>query len=142
MFTKILLATDGSDPALEAAKVVAELAKKFGAQVIVFNAHEIPVAYFTHVGPVSLEQAIPQVEEMQKAILQRTGEVLEAAGVSYLPLHELGHPVDKIVSTAQREHADVIVMGSRGHSAWKSLLLGSVSDGVLHHAHCPVLVSR
>src|SRR5262249_12494358 len=52
------------------------------------------------------------------------------------------HPVDAIIEVAQDIEADLIVLGSHGLSGWKALLLGSVSDGVLHHAPCPVLIVR
>ena len=71
-----------------------------------------------------------------------TAEVLDAEPTDYSCRREIGHPVDRIVSVAKDEKSDLIVMGSRGLGGWNSYLLGSVSDGVLHHAHCPVLIVR
>ena len=53
-----------------------------------------------------------------------------------------GSPDSRIVETAEQWHADLIVIGSHGYSRWERLLLGSVSDSVLHHAPCSVLVVR
>ena len=74
--------------------------------------------------------------------MQETGAVFEKAGIPYRSRRELGHPVDRIVRTADDEQADLIVMGSRGIGGFERLLLGSVSEGVLRHAHCPVLTVR
>jgi len=55
---------------------------------------------------------------------------------------EPGEPASKIIEVANNWHADLIVMGSHGRGKIQGLLLGSVSQGVLHHSPCPVLVVR
>jgi nucleotide-binding universal stress UspA family protein len=53
-----------------------------------------------------------------------------------------GAPANEILQAAEELHADLIVMGSRGWGQLKAMLLGSVSEHVLHHATCPVLIAR
>ena len=53
-----------------------------------------------------------------------------------------GDTPEQIVGVAQEVHADLIVMGTRGMTEWKSLLLGGVANKVIHHATCPVLLVR
>jgi nucleotide-binding universal stress UspA family protein len=142
MFSKILLAVDGSHAALEAARAAGALAQKFGAEVIVLHVYQVPTVYSPLAGSIALPQVPDNIKHIQEAIVERAGKELEQQGVAFTSLCETGHPVDKIVSIAEAQSADVIVMGSRGRSQWKSLLLGSVADGVLHHAHCPVLIVR
>ena len=67
---------------------------------------------------------------------------LAAAGVKYTLCREIGHPVDRITGFAAAEGCDLIVMGSRGMGDFKSLLLGSISTGVLHHSQLPVLIIK
>ena len=64
------------------------------------------------------------------------------AGVRYRGRCEGGHAAEQIVRIACDEDVDLIVVGSRGLSEWKALLLGGVSDQVAHHAHCSVLIVR
>ncbi|MCW3054181.1 MAG: hypothetical protein JWN14_3351 [Chthonomonadales bacterium] len=147
MFSKILVCSDGSDKALEAAAAAAEIAGKFGSQILLLTVYDpsiIPAATLGIPGG-SLEStvnAIRYAEELQNGTEKETGEIFQKAGVRYTPHRELGHPVDRIISTASDEKVDLIVMGCRGLGGFDRLLLGSVSTGVLHHAHCPVLVVR
>jgi nucleotide-binding universal stress UspA family protein len=53
-----------------------------------------------------------------------------------------GSTPDQIVRAAEEEDVDLIVMGTRGMSEWKSLVLGGVANKVVHNAHCPVLLVR
>jgi nucleotide-binding universal stress UspA family protein len=146
MFRKILACSDGSENAIQAARVAAFIAREFHActlLLIVFNPST--VIYANGDAPITpIDSALLNryIEEIQNGIAERTGEVFRAAGVDYETRREAGHPVDVIVDVAEREKVDLIVLGSRGLSGWKSFLLGSVSDGVLHHAHCPVLIVR
>lgn len=147
MFTRILLCSDGSEHAMTAAHATAELAKKFGSEIVllnVFNPSVVPVP-FVGLPEASIFTATNMgcyAEQVQEEIETATGEVLTQHGVTFRARRELGHPVDRIVSIAQDEKVDLIVMGSRGMGAWQSYLLGSVSDGVIHHAHCPVLIIK
>ncbi|MCS6776718.1 MAG: universal stress protein [Chloroherpetonaceae bacterium] len=146
MFQRILLASDGSDHALRAAEAAGQIASKFGAHVILLTVFNPPVIAPPFLGgpePIVDPQVLSQqAEEIQEAVERRTGEVLERHHCTYECRRESGHPVDQIVRVAEEERVDLIVMGSRGLGGLQSFLLGSVSDRVLHHAHCPVLIVR
>jgi len=81
-------------------------------------------------------------EEAQQAALDAASKTLTEAGARFRCRKDCGHPVDMILSVAEAEQVDLIVMGSRGLSGWQALLLGSNSAAVVHHAHCPVLIVR
>lgn len=147
MFSRILVCSDGSEQAIEAAKNAVELARRFDAQLILLNVYDPSVVPAATMGVPSgaLQIAINAgryAEETQKAIEEETSQVFQEAGITYTMRRERGHPVDRIVSVAQEEKVDLIVLGSRGLGGFDRLLLGSVSEGVLHHAHCPVLIVR
>lgn len=147
MFSKILVCADGSENSIQAAHSAAEIAKKFGSNVIVvsvYNPTEVPPPFIGIPG-ASIATTVDMssyVQELQQSVECETGRIFDAAGLAYSCRRELGHPVDRITRVAEAEHVDLIVMGCRGLTQWKSYLLGSVSDGVLHHAHCPVMIVR
>ena len=146
MLQKILLPSDGSEYALQAARAAADLASRYGSAVTMLHVFTIPTAHMPLVGTPGIELDPATVnklaEEVHDAVSRRTGQVLEAAGVKYETLHEMGHPAEVIGRIAEEGGYDLIVMGSRGLSEIKSFFLGSVSDKVSHHAHCPVLLVR
>lgn len=146
MFQHILLASDGSDNALRAAEAAAEIAKKFHARLTLLTVFDPPIMAPPFLGGpepmIDAEVLTRQADEVQDAVEKRTGEVLLKHGVTFDSRREVGHPVDHIVNLAEKEKTDLIVMGSRGLGGLQSFLLGSVSDRVLHHAHCPVLIVR
>ena len=142
MFTNILLASDGSDCALKAAASAAALAQKFAARLIIVNVFEP----YQSVGPygevVYGEMDDQYVAEMQGRAISQAGRVVDETDVPYQCRQVTGHPATQIVRIAEEEGCDLIVLGSRGLSGFKSFLLGSVSDHVTHHAHCPVLIVK
>jgi nucleotide-binding universal stress UspA family protein len=142
MFRKIILCSDGSDHALKAARVAAEIAKRFDSAVVLVSV--LDVSSYFGAGLLAPETGILAMDIVSNGgeAAEATGKELSAAGISFTVRSELGHPVDRIVAVAAEEHADLIVLGSRGLGAFQSLLLGSVSDGVTHHARCPVLIVR
>jgi nucleotide-binding universal stress UspA family protein len=149
MFTKILVASDGSECALKAAEKGAALAKAVGVPVTVLHV-AAPYAVMPLVGAPGMDLGVdfsPElvrryIEELKTAVERRTGAIFDAAGVAYTIRHETGNAAELIVETAEKEGFDLIVMGSRGLGQFKSLFLGSVSDRVTHHAHCPVLIVK
>ena len=146
MFKRILLGSDGSEPALHAARVAAELAASHGADLTVVHVFEPPTSPIPLVGAPGIEfddAALSAfANEVREAVERRTAHVLAELGVACQVRQETGHPAESLVRIAESEGYDLIVVGSRGRSAISSFLLGSVSDKVSHHAHCPVLIVR
>lgn len=138
---RILIATDGSESAMEAVDFGIELALEQGAAVTFVHA-TMPIEWAVYpFGPLdAIPSAAPPAEEDEalRAALQRA----EAKGVPALPVAVLGDPVTEVTAYAESMNADLIVVGSRGLGGVTSALLGSVSKGVLKHAGCPVLVVR
>ena len=146
MFHKILVCSDGSDCALAAARAAAAIARRNGAELIVLNVFHFPDAGFAEMGAWAI--AIDQVEldrcarEEKKAVKRSICALFAELDTPNRMIQETGHPVEVILRVAEREEVDLIVVGSRGLRGVKELFLGSVSSGVMHHAHCPVLIVR
>lgn len=140
--TKILLATDGSENAAEATRAAADLSKRSGAELYVVHAWHKPLEY-TYPGvpkPMDVASAFQlQAEEILRRELGRLDRLEVEVTESYL---EMGRPSDVILNLSEQVGVDLIVVGSRGRGAFRRLALGSVSEEVVHHASCPVLVVR
>jgi nucleotide-binding universal stress UspA family protein len=146
MYKRILLCADGSEGSVKAAQATAEIAKRFGSEITVLSVF-FPTPLLASFGEAPeaaacMETVISIGEDQHEAIQASVRKLLAEQGLKAEEMREFGHPVDTIVNAAKQIDADLVVMGSRGMSGFKSLLLGSVSDGVLHHAHCPVLIVR
>jgi nucleotide-binding universal stress UspA family protein len=138
---RILIATDGSPSAQEATRFGLELAaEQDAATTFVFVAPAVDVL---SAGGFGLTAAMPH--EITEADREPLDEALELAGDLGVRANARllrGDPVDEIVAFADTVDADLIVVGSRGHGALASALLGSVSRGILREARRPVLVVR
>jgi nucleotide-binding universal stress UspA family protein len=131
---KILLATDGSGDAELAGLAAASLSVEAGAELHLVHAWQIvphPVVEVAHYE----EEAARILEEQTQRVAEAGAAVKEAHLV-------MGPPADVILDLGEEIGADLIVLGSRGHGTLGRLILGSVSEGVVHHAICPVLVLR
>jgi nucleotide-binding universal stress UspA family protein len=151
--TRILLATDGSREAELAARSAAELSQKTDSELHVVHAFGIapvgPPVYpeATELQSVEFEA---ESEERQRLSEQRAREVLETEvqkirswGGTVAGEHLIeGWVAPGIVELAEETGAGLIVMGSRGLGGIRRALMGSVSDSVVRHAHCPVMVVR
>jgi nucleotide-binding universal stress UspA family protein len=150
-FSKIMVAIDGSEHSLRAAEYALEVAKSFGAQlyaVTVTYAHE---SYPIKQRVESEEKSDGASNDNAKAWfgkfildakeknIQLKTELIK--GYRSWPLIPV--PAEYIlVEYAEKENIDLIVVGTRGTSGLKRLLIGSVASGVVKHAHCTVLVVR
>jgi nucleotide-binding universal stress UspA family protein len=136
--TKILLATDGSREADLATTTAADLAENQNSELhVVYVEPTLPmIGQFADPGP---ERAEPE----SRQLLEERVERIRSAGGTVAEAHlRLGRPDDQIVWVAEEIGAGLIVIGSRGHGGVRRALMGSVSDSVVRHAHCPVLVVR
>jgi len=140
-FKKILIALDEGASAARAADAGLDLARELGAEV----------AFVSVVDPAMMRVAMDSgISEAgwQAASQREAKNLLNAfavrADMSPPPLEfvEFGKPAAKIVETAKTWPADLIVMGTHGGNAISNILLGSVAQGVLRHAPCPVMVLR
>ena len=139
---KILIATDGSPSALRAVELGLELAEEEGAQPIFVHVAPtkdvLPVAGVGMV-PVSVPH---ELDEADQASLNEAVRIAEERGLETTTKLLAGNPAREIVEYADAVDADLIVIGSRGHGAISSALIGSVSRGVLHETTRPLLIVR
>ena len=138
---KILVPYDGSEQAQQAVKRAAHIARLQGATLMLLMVVDLneEVAAFERVNvdgymPAELKEgAYKEIAKIQR-------EMPEDIHVNSMV--ELGSPAETIVETAEDEGYDLVVMGSRGLGRLEGFLMGSVSQYVLQHVHCPVLVVR
>lgn len=134
---KILLAAEGSEDAALASRAAVDLALRTGAKLHVVHAwHSVPSAHFESYVRAQLEQEAREVLDQQVEHIEGGGAITAEAH-----LRE-GPAVDEILDLAEEIGADLIVIGSRGLGPVRRTVLGSVSEGVVHHATHPVLVLR
>jgi nucleotide-binding universal stress UspA family protein len=146
--TRILLATDGSEEATLAAQTAIDLANKTGdSELHVVYADILPYSpalsegYQAGVDVGAYLQ--DESEEIGQGRLDEQVRKIEAAGGSVAQAHfRIGRPDAEITALAEEIGAGLIVVGSRGLGGLRRAMLGSVSDSVVRHAHCPVLVVR
>ncbi len=138
MFTKILLAVDTSTHSAKAVATTAELARSVGGEVHVF--HVRPLMSASRAGVVDAD-----LTESERDIAAEVCRELQATGIAATSSRIAKYHGDTgrmIVQAAEEQGAELIVIGSRGHSEIPSLLLGSVAHKVLHFADRPVLIVR
>ncbi len=136
---RILIATDGSPSAGEAVELGLQLASEQDAEAIFVHVAPsfdvVPVHAFGMSGVTAHE-----LTTVDRAPLDAATDLAERKGVRARTELLSGDAADEIVALADSIDSDLIVIGSRGHGAVASALLGSVSRGVLHEARRPVLV--
>lgn len=132
---RMLIGVDGSENALRAVKLVAEIASKLGAKVTLLNViAPSEAALFSGKSSRPLQGRTMGDERLKAAM-----EVLDGFGVEYDTAVEFGHPADAILNYASKGF-DLVAVGSRGLSSIEGFLMGSVSSKVVHHSKVPTLV--
>jgi nucleotide-binding universal stress UspA family protein len=139
---KVILATDGSVYANEAAWFLAHLPRHEKMELTVLTVLDDPAIARNYPSAVWLEEALTREKEMAQEAFKRIQEMFEGANATLKSVIRHGHRGETIVQVAHEENADLVVVGARGHSAVSRLLLGSTSDFVATHVPCSVLVVR
>jgi len=137
MFEHIVVAVDGSPQSSKTVPFGVDLARKYGSTVTVVHVREHARYEGSDVDfgpPITAEDLVETVvATFRDAGVESNGEIRRVSP---------GNTPEQIIEVANASHADLIVMGTRGMTEWKSLLLGGVANKVLHHATCPVLLVR
>ena len=135
MFGTIVLALDGSQSSDRALEYAAALAGQHGSTV--HAVHVVEIMAGRGGGPVHLD-----ADELKEKVRRQVAELGERGVTADIEFHSVmtGGPAHVVADVARRVDADVIVTGTRGHTALAGMLLGSVTQRLLHLASCPVLV--
>lgn len=146
---KILLATDGTTYGEAATEMLGKFSLNDGDEINVVSVVDmaLPLGIDIYGG------YLPDTSALETAARENAEKVVQAAtaklrgifgdkSVKFLSDVLFGSPDSRIVETAEETGADLIIIGSHGYKQWERLLLGSVSDSVVHHAPCSVLVVR
>jgi nucleotide-binding universal stress UspA family protein len=133
--TTILLATDSSEEAGLAAQMAASLAKRTGS--------DLHVVYVVDLGALADPRLQTRLRQRARELLHdQVRKIRESWDTTATAHLAIGQPNQQIVALAEKVDAGLIVVGSRGLGGVSRALMGSVSDSVVRHAHCPVLVVR
>jgi len=139
---RILVAIDGSQHSEAATNVVANYFKPQTTEVRILH---VLTPLVLAAPPQMSRGYAPELEQQgieAHALVDKYAQQLRAAGYKVDSAVESGDVRETIIDSAARWHADLILLGSRGHKGMGRLLLGSVAESVVRHAHCSVLVVR
>jgi nucleotide-binding universal stress UspA family protein len=144
--SKILVAVDGSDPSFNASTYAIDFAKRNGAELIVlYIVSPVPYSQFEYanIGRMKEIESI-EMEKAQREVVDKVKQKATENNVSVktVVLIKYTSVVKEIVEYAEDNKVDMIVIGSRGVTGLKKILLGSVANGVVTYSHCPVLVVK
>lgn len=155
MFEKILVPLDGSDHSIRALEKAVQIAKNFRGKITLIHVYSFSIPPMMVPEPTTLSspripiftaEEVSRMEEAARGVgnrILKDGETkAKAEDVQVEKILVEGHAVQEIVRTAKEGHFDLIVIGARGISKIREILLGSVSDAVIHHGLCPVLVVK
>jgi nucleotide-binding universal stress UspA family protein len=151
LFSKILVPIDGSEPSFHAARIAVNIANKFNSELIIIYVVVTPSKseYANLTGLVTPKQ-IDMINENAKNESKNWFKKIEDNVKEKNPNIKISMKVvltgiavyGEVIQFAQEENIDLIVIGTRGRSGIKKLLLGSTASGVVTYANCPVLVTK
>ena len=151
LFSKILVPIDGSEPSFHAAHIASNIANKFNSEIIVLYVVVSPskseYANLTGlVTPKQIDMIIENAKKQARDWFNRTEDMIKEKNpnikVSTKVILTGVAVYGEIIQYAGQENIDLIVIGTRGRSGIKKLLLGSTASGVVTYANCPVLVTK
>ena len=143
---KVMVAYDGSPDSMKAAKTACMLAGKFGSEVVLVHVYYVPLYY--QAGPSG--GALPDTQYLERAAEERAAKILgegadivkECGAKCRTEILRAPSIVQALVEFAEKEDPNMLIVGTRGMTGFKKLIMGSVSSGLVGHAKCPVLVVR
>ncbi len=133
----ILLATDGSKCSIAATEHAINFANSYGGNLIAVSVVDVTDEFYAQA-----PQAVDRMIEKSKGYLEVVKKKAETSNVKIEPAVREGEAYEKIAELASVRKADVIFMGSHGRTGLKKLLMGSVTEKVIGHTPCPVMVVK
>ncbi|AIW41686.1 MULTISPECIES: universal stress protein [Paenibacillus] len=141
MFDKIIVAIDKAEITNKLLDATVEIARNKQTQVTLVNVSQEYVSNgMTYLPGHFLEEILNEMEKASLEQLQQAKSKLESAGINPETLHLKGDPAHEILNYARDSKQQLIIIGSRGLSGIKEMMLGSVSHKVSQLSSCPVLI--
>ena len=141
---KILVPIDGSECSLNAAKYAIKVAKDENADLFCIHViASVPYGYAS--SPPAIDQYFKDIEEKAQSWFDKVRDMAKNEGIPELKTEtfaDVKSVIGSIIDYATSRDVDLIVIGTRGRTGLKRFLMGSVANGVVQHAHCPVLLVR
>jgi nucleotide-binding universal stress UspA family protein len=141
---KILVPIDGSECSLNAAKYAIKVAKDENADLFCVQViASVPYGYAS--SPPAIDQYFKDIEEKAQSWFDKVRDMAKNEGIPELKTEtfaDVKSVIGSIIDYATSRDVDLIVIGTRGRTGLKRFLMGSVANGVVQHAHCPVLLVR
>lgn len=138
MFSNVLVAVDGSESASKAFERAIYLAQKCHSKLDLVHVVQCEVGGDS----ANTFEIIDELKNRAKKMLEEYRIQAEKNNISIRITIMQGDPAKVIIEIAKEKSYDLIIMGTRGRSSFQELLIGSVSQKVMHHASCPVMVVR
>jgi nucleotide-binding universal stress UspA family protein len=145
MFSKILVAVDGSDASLHALEVAAKISIDNDAELTILTVAPYPPPMIAEDAmPAYLPQYQTDLRESHKKMLAKTNKEIKQKhpNLRTVPIVMEGKPAQTITDAAKARESDLIIVGNRGHSGILDWMLGSVSQQVVNSCTAPVLVVK
>jgi nucleotide-binding universal stress UspA family protein len=139
---RILVPIDFSSHAEPVLEWAAHLAKQHGSKILLLHAYHLPVEFQQMEGAYLPPEFWANVKTEAKQTLDRSADELREQGLDVEAIVREGYAATVIEEEAERQEADVIIIGTRGLSGLKHLLLGSIAERVVQKAPCPVLTVK
>lgn len=139
---RILVPVDFSQQAGPVLDWVTHLAQQHGSRVLLLHVYHLPVEFQQLEGAYLPPDFWSNVKKEAEQQLARYGEDLRGRGLEVEEIVREGYPATVIVDEADNLEADLVVIGTHGHTGFKHLLLGSVAERVVQKAPCPVLTVK
>jgi len=140
---KILVPFDGSGYSRKAFEKALEIAEKFASKLIVITVLQSKISDSTGISLERMQEIQDEEKDTATLMLKKLEEQANTKNIPFLM--EVIHnpsPSDGIITLAENNNVDLIVIGSHGRTGFRKIVLGSVANGVLEHAKCPVLITK
>jgi len=150
-FTKILVPIDGSKNSMKAVEYGIDIAQIYGCDLIVLHVLFSQSGFAFHTETVtgtittsSLDDLNNEARQDAERLFDEVKKISERTKIKVITevVVTVISVVEAILSYAEKEDIDLIVVGSKGRSGWKKLILGSIASGISTYAHCPVLIVK
>ena len=141
---RICCPIDFSDASRAAMEVAADLARRFGAELVLLHAYPIPGYTFPDGSVVASPRMMQELaDQAQRHLDEWRGEAERLSGNPRVVAEKaIGEPAAEIVSFARGRGVDLLVLGTHGRTGLEHALMGSIAERVVRRAHCPVLTVR